>query len=331
MSATGDAVTTRVPEMGISDVNPRMFVGLNTPSGFAEVTETVASKLTVEPGFSIIFGIPVSLPLYNALQVAQGLVAGGCAVGDNTDACTPSLSKNQVASLFNGGVPDWGFMAVDVGGVPTPLTSVPGVTPPSVSDVEICRRVNGSGTQAQFNAKFTHAPCTVNAFPILSAQSGFPIVKENSSSGGVTTCLDDATAANRWSLGIQSLEKVEPASFKFIKIDGVAPTLKNAATNKYFDMVENTFQFRTGALSADQKVLFDTLSTNAVDPVILNGLNGSFPHPFGTGAYLTPPGKGFSPSYPHDDSNPVATSTHKEGAVIDNCRVPKLTGGTMMF
>ena len=76
--------------------------------------------------------------------------------------------------------------------------------------------------------------------PLLAAGSNpvvGPLVTENSGSGDVTTCLNDKQAANKWALGIQSLEKNSP-SWKFIKINGVAPTVKNVAYNNYFDWVE---------------------------------------------------------------------------------------------
>ena len=191
-------------DAGTSDVNPEMFVGQNVPTGFGPVDATVvAAKMTVLPGAALLFGIPVSEPLYRALQLAQGkdstniaLDANGRVTRDN-EANMPSLSKAEVASIMSGKVANWNVFKA--GPNLSPLgqgfrdyaVSL-GATAPASNLVQICRRVNGSGTQAQMNAKFLNYPCTAGASAPASAGSPVlgPVINLGSSSGSVDTCLN---------------------------------------------------------------------------------------------------------------------------------------------
>ncbi|MBI3187187.1 MAG: hypothetical protein HYZ31_04835, partial [Gammaproteobacteria bacterium] len=216
-----------VSDAGVSDVNPEMFVGDNVPAGFGPINASVvAAKMTVVPGAALVFGIPVSLPMYNALQLAQGKTVGAI-----DEANMPSLSKAEVASIMAGKVKNWNqFKAGPAGqGLRDYVVALGGVAPSS-NLVNICRRVNGSGTQAQMNAKFMNYPCTAGALAPTVTSNTFtgPVVTLNSSSGNVDTCLNTAATNNRWAVGLQALEKnflvggAYPLAYRFVKIDGVA-------------------------------------------------------------------------------------------------------------
>jgi ABC-type phosphate transport system substrate-binding protein len=278
---------------------------------------------------AVIFGVPLTENLYRALQVAQGL--------DDTkddEANMPSLSSAQVNGLITGNIKKWSQLLVN--GIP--LTQVAGVTPPADDFlgptnvgplVHVCRRVPGSGTQAQMNAVFANSPCAAGVQPTALAGNTNPflgpVIQENSGSGDVTVCMADKLAANKWAVGVQSLEKVEPATFLFPKIDGVAPTLKNVAENKYKDWVETTIQWRNAANSGpsgDTLAILQTIATDASTPGTINSLNGAFVHGFGTGAYLALNTNGHTPSFPHDDANPVTTATHAPLGAPNTCNLP---------
>lgn len=334
----GDLVSV-VSDAGVSDVNPEMFVGANTPAGESPVdASVVAQKMVVRSAAALVFGVPVNTALRNALQEAQFGVADPC-VGAETEACMPSLSRHQVASLISGQIKNWG--AFKVAGVP--LTSVAS-TLPTDTKVTYCRRVNGSGTQAQQNAKFLNYPCSAGALaPKPAPGNAFtgPVVIENSGSGDVELCLNDfnngtnttgknAAMKTAWALGVQSTEKNASLSndYRFIKVDGITPSVENAANGKYVDWVELTYQWRKPEFngpSGDMLTIIEKIASNAGAPgIIATKLNTGFVHPWGQGGYLAVSTNGHAPAADGilDLANPVIPYSHAVGGSLDNCRVP---------
>jgi len=363
----GDTVPV-ISDAGVSDVNPEMFIKQNTPAGSLPVDGAkVAANMEVRGAAALVFGIPVTTTLRDALQVAQFGEASNCVTDkydptvDNrgaaaeSEACMPTLSKQQVASIMSGSIQKWNsFKFNGVGltdlirgsGTAAISSLAPGFSDGTPFDaVHICRRVNGSGTQAQMNAKFMNYPCADGADQ-PEATGNFdngPVVVLNSGSGDVTDCLnafnDGVTIAGQnsfldkmWAVGIQSTEKNADLAdnFRFIKIDGVAPTLANAVNGSYFDVVEQTFQWRKGAvanlpLTGDKLTIISEIATNASSPLELatnTGLNPKYNHTWGQAGYLALSTNGHTPSIPFAASNPVTPYTHVRGTVLNNCVVP---------
>jgi len=310
-----------VSDAGLSDVEPALFVGVNKPATADEVSSAQLGKLDVKSVRAGVFGIPVTTALRNALQKAQGLV-----VGDETQANMPSLSKLQVASLMaKNGIKKWDSLSM--GG--STLTAFAGVTPPSDLKVHICRRVNGSGTQAQFNANFLGNPCSAGALTPIEAgnNSTGPVVVLNSGSGDVDTCLDTKNTSNIWAVGVLSTESNTTLAkgYRFIKIDGVAPTLENVWNNTYFDWAEESMQWRTPAAggpatTSDEYKILNTLATQAGKPSIVAAANADFNHSWGQAGYLSLNTNGNATDTVWNVANPVATASH--GTPVSNCRVP---------
>jgi hypothetical protein len=200
---------------------------------------------------------------------------------------------------------------------------------PFDTKLHICRRVAGSGTQAQFQYNFLDNPSKgANALiPYRQANTNFstgPVVWEGSGSGDVETCLTayengtsasitDATSSHQinpatnegsksvyaWAIGIQGTEKNNTLGkpYRFIKVDGVAPTLENVWNGKYFDFAESSCQIRKGDTSAAalfvQKVCAFTPNTVAkldlgTDLTYTPGGNGSGEHQWGVAGYMLP-------------------------------------------
>ncbi len=90
---------THIPDAGISDVEPGMFVAPNVPPGFTPWDAANASKLITNTPTGVVFGITVTVKLRNALQEAR-FGKGTACVGNETEACMPSLSREQIASHF---------------------------------------------------------------------------------------------------------------------------------------------------------------------------------------------------------------------------------------
>ncbi len=329
----------KVSDAGVSDVNPEMFIGANAPSGVAPVNAvTVSQKMIVKSAAAAVFGIPVTTTLRNALQEAEFGVGSTC-VNSETEACMPTLNKRQIASLATGKVKNWS--AFKVNGVA--LTSVASIVPASTK-VTFCRRVNGSGTQAQMNANFLHYPCTTNAAVPLSARSGVfggPVVVENEGSGDMSMCLNDfnngtnttgqnGSLVKAWAFGLQSTEKNANRAddYRFIKIDGVAPTIQNAANGKYLDWAEQTFQWRKPVYNGpagDKLVVIDTIASTASNPTTIGTLDTGLVHSWGQGGYLAV-STNFAPSANGilDITKPVIPYTHAASGKLDNCTVPLL-------
>ena len=343
---TGD-LEPRHPNIGISDVDPLLFRGDNTPAGFNPVTPAGAQQLDVRAVAALLFGVPVTNGLYNALQKVQidmGQLPSSCNIGDYTEACMPSLSKHQVASLISGQIKNWDEFRIDNG---TPggveFTNYPGIEPPTDNKVHFCRRVAGSGTGAQQIVKFLHNPCTEGALEPLKVDNTIegPRLIINSGSGDVDLCLDDfAKGANRsgtngeevvaWAIGQQSLEKNADLAFdyKFVKIDGVAPTLRNAANGSYMDWVEPTYQWRkagAGAPAGDILRIIEKMVVDAGEPTsVATILNASSNYPFGKSGYLAVASNGHPFSHVLNEDAPVMGYSHAGSGTLNNCNVPVL-------
>ncbi|MFZ2727033.1 MAG: hypothetical protein WAX77_12325 [Methylococcaceae bacterium] len=240
---------------------------------------------------------------------------------------------------------------------------------PASSKLHICSRTIGSGTKAQFGIRFLDNVCnpagskmvsqadyagsneTAGSAPVLESATR-PMVHTMASSGGLEECLDeldldtnntsgsfDSTkyAGARWAIGIQSLDKnaSRSKSYRFIKVDGVAPTLENVANGSYHDWVESVYLYRVGAvnpLSGDRSTLINEVINSFGKPAVLAAVNtSSATHSFGVSGFLAVPNAVHPASVTGkvDLTAPVnplsyaiypATSTNS----TNNCRVPLL-------
>lgn len=135
--------------------------------------------------------------------------------------------------------------------------------------------------------------------------SGQATIHEVENANDMNECLSQLNANNRWALGIQSLIKDSP-NWSFIKIDGVEPTLSNAANGNYWDWVELTMQWRNTAVNgvpaptSDELAILQYLRDNVGSADHLNNLNMSFSQGFGKTGMLA-----VSVAYPFDDNSPA--------------------------
>ncbi|MEY4718662.1 MAG: hypothetical protein RL563_1280 [Pseudomonadota bacterium] len=336
------------PNIGISDVDPFMFRGPNTPDGFKPITRAGTQDLDVRPVAALLFGVPVTNGLYNALQTVQidrGDIPSTCTVGTYTEECMPNLSTQQVASLISGQIKKWSEFVISKNGVEHALSQYPGVTQPTSDLVHFCRRVAGSGTGAQQYAVFLNAPCTACGLDPLSIASDNkvdgPRVLGNSGSGNMDKCLDDFSKGTNtsglnadlkvaWAVGQQSLEKNADNAFgyKFVKIDGAAPTLKNAHNGTYRDWVEPTYQWRktgAGAPSGNMLKIVEKLVVEAGSPsIVASVLNKTSNYSFGKSGYLAVTSNGHVYSNVLDENAPVIGYSHATAGKLDNCKIPVL-------
>ena len=180
---TGDAfkcgLNSRVPDAGVSDVAPALFDEAANTEGEPAQPELDAAELaslTATPLYGLAFGVPVTKNLPLF-----------------------NLNKTALSAIMAGNLGTW--KAVDA--------SLP------ESDIVICRRVNGSGTQAVANLYYGNYPCgnLTAAFNVpadryasgawddatrtftVDGNTGGVVVIENSTSGDVRNCLANAVAA----------------------------------------------------------------------------------------------------------------------------------------
>lgn len=345
----GSGTVSLIPDAGFSDVEPDKFRGFNAPAGLPDFNPATAEAYTARPVAALVGGIPVNTNLRNALQAVQFPSSSACnpanaGYGANaeTQACMPSLTPAEIRTLFVGGLKNWGSFLVTDPSNPTgpkiPLANHPAVvalgTAPADQKVQICRRTPGSGTQASFGMVFLNAPCDPNAQPPLASPGNAftgPVVAENAGGTDLGRCLDDfnngtnnsgqnSSLTHRWAIGLQfTTENVDLSKdYRYVKIDGIAPTIQNVAAGDYPYYAEESFQWRTDITTLtnasttsdknDTETLMNYIATTAVTPTALAAINTSYIHTWGQGGWLAIPGT-FTPSNPFDINNPVNTST----------------------
>lgn len=344
------------PDLGVGDVDPYNFSGPNyTPTidgvTFAEPNLATVSKiLNVVNSGGIIQNIPVSLGLRNALQDArihQGKLDADC-LNDDSERCMPNLSKGFIASLFLGKIAKWSDVKVSYdtanGAVSEPLTSF-GVLPAD-QKVYLCRRNKGASTQVAFNAYFLDTPCsTWGSIPPESPGNPLngPVILTPTQVTTTEQCLDDLdrgtnaggnnpglTAA--WAISMLTTERNASLAYnyRYLKIDGYAPTLEEVAAGHYLYYSGATYHWRklTPKPTGAKLRMIQVLAANASAPDILGVINGKVDQPWNPGpegAFIAESVQGYAVSHPFDPANPVTPYTHApSGKRISSCRIPQV-------
>ena len=282
--AAGRDTLCRRGTLGTSDVEAEMFSGVNLTNlagdNFAKLTAAQIAKFNRTRTIGQLFGVAVSNSVWNALQAAQGL-SGATPLADGSN--WPSLTHDSIRQLLNGSVGLWS----DV---------VHGAAPAgTINELTICRREQGSGTQASSNQFFFNYPCDLNNGSIaqdtggvqtdpLANGTGKYFVKENTSSGKVKNCLNQSELAvggadtfsghATGAIGVLSYNG-DPSStanpvdtWKWIKIDGILPSFQNAMLGKYNFWYETQIGWNNtaGGLTAKETALNTALRTELAQP-----------------------------------------------------------------
>jgi ABC-type phosphate transport system substrate-binding protein len=357
-----EAAANSIPDIGTSDVEPEMFKGtLTAGSDYKDL-----SGMVVKPLSGLAFGVNVTTDLRNALQAAQGLT-----VGAEDEANMPSLSSQVIRTLFSGKIQSWNDVRISdgAGGTISIVDAANADTSGNINwipsaagedTVHICRRRAGSGTHAQIASLILRTNCsggvtmsTATALPFLQPQ-----VSAAQGSGDMTDCLDNlGTGSNtaydgdnpflnkiRWGIGYQSLEKNADtsAAYRFVKIDGAAPTLENIHAGKYYDFAESTLQRRGGngdynssivaaGAEADVTAMFEEISVQLAQASNLVSINAGskFAHPFGQSGWLANPNvSGNTPEDALDLAKPVNVYSHQGE---NTCQPPIAANGAQIL
>lgn len=276
---TADETVCLKSDGGVSDVEPALFSATENFPGFTggPLTAAELGSLNVLSEYGVIFGVSIT---DNAFRHLQNIQYPGTytdvfdTVGEptiQTDALRPSLPKTAIRSLMTGQLQS--FQALDQA-----------IAPPAGGPggfMAVCRRVVGSGTQAAANAQFMNNPCLGSSAKIMVSDPdgggiaqfvASQLVKNNSGSGDVESCQNDAAdgglavdagfgAIPLDAIGINAINRDNTGDdWRFVKIDGVDPTVDNAIAGLYNHVYEQTLQFP----AASSAIVADALTMVAV-------------------------------------------------------------------
>ncbi|HKU16662.1 MAG TPA: hypothetical protein VJQ52_19880 [Steroidobacteraceae bacterium] len=328
------------PEIGIADVEGKLL-------GFT------GTGLTPIPLLDIVFGVPVSLPLYRDLQAAQGLGS------DDTCANVPSLTSSQVAAIYTGNIFDASVLVqADQGDNGSQIDGG------AQKAIHICRRGNSSGTQAGTQAFFLNQGCASDVAPFftpdvpqcLAGGCSWPtqvingvtqnfqddLVFAGSGSSQVQQCLNffGGQANDNYAVGVLSTENsTSGQNYRFVRVDGALPTLESTANGNYQFFTSNVMNLGTLSYSADETAIYTYISDAAGSPALLDPLNQPFRDGMcssatnlGDGGVLASSkfidAFGFPANHEAPFSgaeirdNPINTQTKQPLGVINNCQRP---------
>ncbi len=211
---------TQAPDGGISDVEPKIFVG-QLATGFGTSVPGLPDKpqndfvdsgnLIVKAGPGIVFGVAVTLPMYDELtddqRAAVPSLLPDCPANPtraqrDSIACMPSLPTALIQSVFTGEISNWQTRnpyGLQLNPPPFVLNGAQG------NKVNLVRRTSGSGTHAQFMVNYLRTNC-INNSPVVKTFANNvpnavpqPQVYENEGSGNLDlamTALANGTGYN---------------------------------------------------------------------------------------------------------------------------------------
>jgi hypothetical protein len=343
-----------VPRAGLSDVNPELVGGVSAPLTVRAQNQIVwglpVSK-TFRNALQTIQGlVPATVPHDDPSR--------------DTEEAMPTLARAQVAAIFSGAVKSWDDF-YDSRGTPLTRSSFLGLNPPRDPDasgaspgayrpdrstgstIYICRRIAASGTQASYEVHYLRSRCESSAPAFVKPNDGSDLIVGGDvnrlvrvphpsgnvfaglGTGDVRDCLDAHAQFNRWAIGILSTESVGnngTRKFRFVKVDGAAPTLLNAYLGRWPHVTEQSMQWRRSfdpaLASTNEGRVLRFVATNLGLPRVIAALNSGFVHTWGQGGYLAPATGGFPPPPPPVTAdalrlNPVGSLTRSLGRLND--------------
>ncbi|MGZ8157350.1 MAG: hypothetical protein ACXWT1_08100 [Methylobacter sp.] len=223
------------------------------------------------------------------------------------------------------------------------------ITGTNLTPVAVGRRNKGAAIGAVAYAKFLNYPSTKNAFPpaaktadnAVDEDATLPIVKSpggaadtgnllkdwqnGTNATGFNNVTDGSGFAKRWGIAINSADRNSSVvaagtggdPWRYIRIDGYAPTLENVAAGVYPHWAEGAVLYLTNKsidpLWAVKKKLLKAFADDLGSPTVANAVNTQ--QAWGkTGIFATTADpRGFTASVPFNTSNPVVPFTHNNG------------------
>lgn len=356
----GDFLQNQVPTGGVADVEAPLL--RTVPGGGTLSTSDINTYLAASPGLDVVWGVAVTKNLFYALQAAEHLTDGtvaGCTTANNdSPACAPSLSKEQVASLLLGANNNNGNLLT--------WNQITGLNNATDNNVYVCRRDVGSGTEASFEAYFLGARCS-SSDEAMATQDG-QFVIESASGGNVLKCMqafaqggisitpynqDFGTTypaftptGGQWAIGILSteLKSTDLSShgdqIRMVAIDGVLPTLANVV-NGYYPYFSTdawyTVKAGSGIPTGDPLASFQAIQGDIGHPIPTKAADANYANmPWGSGGDLAPASlfatsanagyTTFPVTTSEVESNPINLFTKASNGTVNNCDTPVVYG-----
>jgi hypothetical protein len=318
--------------------------GAPEPDWPLDLNQVPAGFTLVSTG-GLVYGVAVTEDLYKVLQAAQkraGSLPSSVTIGTYNANSLPNLNRNFLASILAGKIASWeqvkivdkdtnqAVSLVDVAadaGIAVPFTNGDGKTP-----VGVGRRNKGAAIGAVAYAKFLNYPGTANAnkpadnTPAGDEDIAAPIVK---SPGGVNATnnllIDWNNGANAsglnpglqkvWGIAVNSGDK-DPGTnpWRYVKIDGYAPTIENVASGVYPHWAEGVVLYRTDKAGdsqwADKKALLKAFADDLGSPTVAKAVNSTLAFGISGIFATTKDPRGFEAEIPFNPDNPVVPLTH---------------------
>ncbi|MEQ1622066.1 MAG: hypothetical protein ABL919_11710, partial [Methylococcales bacterium] len=285
-------------------------------------------------------------------QKRAGSLPSTVTVGHYSDPAIPNLSRNLLASILAGKIASWEQVKIvdkdtktavaltdqsilTEAGVAAPFKNVDGKSP-----VGVGRRNKGAAIGAVAYAKFLNYPGTANANKpagnTASAEDDVaaPVVKSPGGAGATDNLLIDwnngtnvsglnSKSLKIWGVAVNSGDRnpgttadgATPGKpWRYVKIDGFAPTIENVAAGVYPHWAEGVVLYRTSKSTdpqwADKSKLLKTFADNLGSPTIAKDVNSTLPYGV-TGIFATTKDpRGFQAKIPFEATNPVVPLTH---------------------
>jgi hypothetical protein len=282
-------------DVGISDIEPARFAQIYNPI----ITIAELNSLQINGISGVIFGVPVTKSIYQRLQALQFATTSVChpsnasygsitdtASNASSEACMPSLNKDQVSAMYTGSLTTWDKIKSAINNTETVASVAPYGTMTD-TNIYVQRRFATSGTQRSFEIFFADTGCVVGASKFLDKTVAR--ITENSGTSNVISGLNLNESTNKGAIGILTTEKVASSSdgWRFIKLNGYAPSLLNVVKGTYEHFFESTIQWRKipiaglPAISTDKKAVATAIVNQLGNPTVVSTLDVGFTHSFG--------------------------------------------------
>lgn len=339
--------TDNYPEVVKEPSTNANAAGWNTSLTPAALT---ANNIARVPTGGLVYGVGVPLDFYKVLQVAQyksgQLPADTLAnIGKYDDeSYIPSLSRDFLASLLAGSIKNWSDVKIvdrSVAGQPVlPLTDASivgtaGVALPPSTKVAIGRRNPGAAIGAVPYAKILGYPyvqgatkpktATANVAAIDNGATA-PIAKNPGGANATDALLVDWQNGTNtsgfnpalkkfWGFAVHGGDRNANVSqpWRYVKIDGAAPTIANVANGSYPLWAEGEVLIRpASAIGADKVAALEAFASALANVSVLKTVNTNAVLPFGqSGVFATTKTDSTaSVSVPFDPENPVVPLSH---------------------
>lgn len=237
-------VTQHAVEMGVTDLEPTVFVPPNYPSAysatvFGSANATQLAGLTSTKLFQQVFGLYVN---------TNGINGGGTGQAVN-------LSKETVATILSGNYTDWSQVP---NGATTGTASVSSVSAP----ITLINREAGSGTRTGASIYFLNTNCSNNT---LTLSDPTPLAD-----GYATGDVLAAAATTAGSITYASIDNASKTNMTNVTLSGITPSNLEAANGQYDWWFEATAQkgniTSTGGLGLYNWLVGGELAAHATAP-----------------------------------------------------------------